>query len=67
MNASYKTSSFCGAGGCVGIGLQRDGGVLVADTKIADGPRLRFTCEEWDAFVAGVKNGEFDRASLEAR
>ena len=26
-----------------------------------DGPVLVFTAHEWDAFVAGVKLGEFDR------
>jgi hypothetical protein len=25
-----------------------------------DGPTLRFTPAEWDAFVAGVRDGEFD-------
>jgi hypothetical protein len=25
-----------------------------------DGPTLYFTAAEWDAFVAGVKDGEFD-------
>lgn len=33
--------------------------VEVVDTK-AVGPALRFTREEWAAFVAGVKAGEFD-------
>ena len=55
------TSSFCTDGGCVGI-AEVSGHVVVVDTKDADLPHLRFTREEWAAFVAGVKNGEFDLA-----
>jgi hypothetical protein len=32
------------------------------DSKDQDGPVLCFTVEEWKAFVAGVKAGEFDLA-----
>jgi hypothetical protein len=34
--------------------------VRVRDSKDPDGPVLKFTGPEWDAFVAGVKDGEFD-------
>ena len=48
-------------GGCVEIGQLPDGGVSVrAGTDRQSGPVLTFTREEWVAFVAGVKNGEFD-------
>ena len=30
------------------------------DTTSPDGPRLYFTEAEWQAFEAGVKDGEFD-------
>ncbi|WP_405084823.1 DUF397 domain-containing protein [Microbispora sp. NBC_01389] len=33
---------------------------LVRDSKNPDGPVLAFTQSEWDAFVGGVKDGEFD-------
>jgi hypothetical protein len=33
---------------------------LMRDTKDPDGPVLAFTAAEWEAFVAGVKDGEFD-------
>jgi hypothetical protein len=33
---------------------------LVRDSKDPGGPVLAFTPSEWDAFVGGVKNGEFD-------
>ena len=57
----YKTSSFCSLGDCVEVGLLPGGSVTVRDTK--DPQRrteLTFTRDEWDAFVKGVKNGEFD-------
>jgi hypothetical protein len=34
---------------------------LLRDSKDPDGPKLAFTTAEWDAFTAGVKDGEFDR------
>jgi hypothetical protein len=38
-----------------------DGGRLVRDTKDGGhGPVLRYTAAEWQAFIAGVKAGEFD-------
>jgi len=32
----------------------------VRDSKDPNGPILRFTREEWSAFVGGTKEGEFD-------
>ena len=37
-----------------------DGGWAVRDSKHPDGPILFFTPAEREAFVAGVKDGEFD-------
>jgi hypothetical protein len=37
-----------------------DGAVAVRDSKNQDGPVLIFTSDEWDAFVGGAKDGEFD-------
>lgn len=37
-----------------------DGAVAVRDSKDPDGPVLIFTPAEWDAFVGGAKDGEFD-------
>lgn len=33
---------------------------LMRDSKDPSGPKLAFTTSEWDAFIAGVKVGEFD-------
>jgi hypothetical protein len=34
--------------------------VAVRDSKDHSGPVLVFTASEWRAFVAGVKDGQFD-------
>lgn len=50
-------------GGCVDVA--RDGEwVVLRDTKDPGGPVLRFNRVEWDAFLAGVRAGEFDYAPL---
>ena len=56
----FRTSSYCSIGGCVAVGRSSDGGVLVRDTKKPEQPPLEFDADEWAAFVAGVKAGEFD-------
>jgi hypothetical protein len=34
--------------------------IAVRDSKSPTGPALIFTAAEWDAFVGGAKDGEFD-------
>jgi hypothetical protein len=34
--------------------------IAVRDSKHPEGPVLLFTQAEWDAFVGGAKDGEFD-------
>ena len=64
--SGFKISSYCVGGGCVAVSTDSDGTIVVADSKTLShcGPRLSFTSDEWDAFLAGVKNGEFERAAL---
>ncbi|MEV7804956.1 DUF397 domain-containing protein [Microbispora sp. NPDC088329] len=46
---------------CVEVALDLGGGqVGVRHSKKPDGPALAFTPAEWDAFLAGVRDGEFD-------
>ena len=54
----WRRSSFCGHGACVEVAYV-EGGVLLRDGKNPDAAALRFTDEEWSAFVAGVQAGEF--------
>jgi hypothetical protein len=59
---SWVKSSFSFANGnCVEVASLPGGGVGVRDSKEATGPVLRFTRDEWAAFLGGVHNGEFDR------
>ncbi|GIH68942.1 DUF397 domain-containing protein [Sphaerimonospora thailandensis] len=44
---------------CVEVARLRSG-IAVRDSKNPEGPKLLFTNGEWEAFVDGVKGGEFD-------
>jgi hypothetical protein len=57
----WRTSSFTDNGTCVEVADLPDGARLVRDTKLGEAsPVLRYTAAEWQAFIAGVKVGEFD-------
>jgi len=58
MPQEWRRSSFCGDGACVEVAREGDE-ILVRDSKDSDGPVLRFTPEEWAAFLGGVEAGEF--------
>jgi Domain of unknown function (DUF397) len=45
---------------CVEVASLPDGGIGVRDSKDREGPVLRFTPDEWQAFLGGAQNGEFD-------
>jgi Domain of unknown function (DUF397) len=55
---SWQRSRHCDAGQCVEAALI-DGDVVVRDSKDPDGPILQFTASEWTAFLAGVRDGDF--------
>lgn len=58
---AWRKASFSGASdNCVEVAHTPDGGRAVRDSKNPTGPMLAFTPSEWDAFIAGVKVGEFD-------
>jgi hypothetical protein len=57
---SFRRSSFCtDAHGCVEVAVDSVE-VRLRDAKHPDGPALVFDRPEWQAFLAGVKAGEFD-------
>lgn len=63
VEVGWAKSSFCADCNCVEVsgGEGGDGLVLVRDSKLGDGGgALSFTRDEWEAFVKGVKAGEFD-------
>ena len=50
------------SGNCVQVRTGDTGAIQVRDSKLGDrSPVLLFTPSEWDAFLAGARNGEFDR------
>lgn len=55
-----KSSLSFANGDCVEVASLPDGQIAVRDSKDTAGPVLRFTSSEWQAFVAGARNGEFD-------
>lgn len=55
-----KSSHSGGAQQCVEVAQSRDGGRWLRDSKNRGRPAHYFTADEWDAFIKGVKNGEFD-------
>ena len=59
---NWRKSSFSGGEGteCVEVAEAPEGGRYLRDTKDRNRPAHYFTAAEWDAFVKGVKNGEFD-------
>jgi hypothetical protein len=60
--ASWYKSTHSGNGGnCVEVAVVGDI-VGVRDSKRPGGAILAFGSAEWNAFIRGIKKGEFDRA-----
>ncbi|WP_435824364.1 DUF397 domain-containing protein [Microbispora amethystogenes] len=60
--AVWKKSSRSGdsGGNCVEVAGNLPGVIAVRDSKDPGGPALLFTPGEWNAFLGGVRDGEFD-------
>ncbi len=62
MNPVWVKSSLSFSNGnCVEVAELPGGSVGVRHSKDPGGPVLTFTRQEWDAFLGGVRLGEFDR------
>jgi hypothetical protein len=57
--ATWRKSTRSGNNGCVEVAFVEDR-VAVRDSKDRTGPVLVFTAHEWEAFVGGVRTGEFE-------
>jgi len=53
-------SSASGSCGCVEVAHLPEGGVALRDTKDRTKAAHIYTRDEWQAFLIGAKNGEFD-------
>lgn len=56
-----KSSLSFANGNCIQIAELDGGAIGVRNSRDPDGPVLRFTRDEWKAFVGGARLGEFDR------
>ena len=58
---TWIKSSYSGptGGNCVEIALLTDGDIAVRNSRHPGGPSLVFTRTEWEAFLAGARDGEF--------
>ena len=62
INQWHKAEASNGGTNCVEV-METEEGFLVRDTKDdGAGPVLAFTHDEWEAFLSGVTDGEFDPA-----
>jgi hypothetical protein len=60
--AAWRKSSFSGSDhNCVEVAFLDGGAVAVRNSKRPDAGVAMFAPGEWDAFIGGVKLGEFDR------
>jgi Domain of unknown function (DUF397) len=57
--AAWQKSTYSNANGCVEVAFV-DSRVAVRDSKRQDSPVLLFTGTEWEEFVAGIRDKEFD-------
>ncbi|MCM3920659.1 DUF397 domain-containing protein [Frankia sp. AiPs1] len=56
-----KSTHSDGERACVEVARIPGGlGIAIRDSKNPDGPTQVYTPQEWAAFVAGVRDGEFD-------
>ncbi|MEU1548436.1 DUF397 domain-containing protein [Nocardia sp. NPDC005745] len=58
----FKSSRSGGDKACVEVAFLAGGHIGVRDSKNPTGPALMFTPGQWDAFTAGVADGEFERS-----
>jgi hypothetical protein len=59
--ARWFKSSASSVTGCVEVAQLPDGLVALRDSKDVSKPPHVFNQREWKAFLAGVRNGEFDQ------
>ena len=57
--AEWRKSSYSGGNGCVEVARVGDW-VALRDDRDRSGAVLVVPVQEWDAFVAGVRDGEFE-------
>jgi Domain of unknown function (DUF397) len=61
IHADWRKSSYSGGNGgsCVEVAANLPGIIAVRDSKDPHGPALSFTPEQWRAFIAEARDGQF--------
>ena len=59
-DVAWITSRACNNSACVQVAHLAGGLVALRDSKDTTKPAHVFDSDEWAAFLAGVRNGEFD-------
>ncbi len=68
VSGGWRRSSWCSTNSCAEVSLFEDGHPGCAAVTVRNSRRpdreVRFTPGEWEAFIAGVKAGEFTLDAL---
>lgn len=56
---TWRTAISCDGGACVQVAVD-DRAILIGNSRQPGAPVLEYTPDEWHAFVAGIKKGDFD-------
>lgn len=56
---TWRTALNCNGGACIQVAAHEQA-VLIGNSRKPRGPVLSYSHEEWQEFVAGVKQGDFD-------
>jgi Domain of unknown function (DUF397) len=60
-HAAWRVSTLCDSASCVEIAISEDQElVAMRDSKLRLGSPLIFQANEWQDFLTGVRNGDFD-------
>lgn len=59
QEGGWRRSGYCATANCLQV-APLDNGVGVRDSKSSAGPILRFSRDEFTAFILGAKAGHFD-------
>lgn len=60
VEVSWRRSTKCDAGTCVEVNIIGVQDTVLVRSTTAPTNSISFTADEWRAFIAGVKDGEFD-------
>jgi predicted secreted Zn-dependent protease len=56
---SWRVARKCNGGACVRVAAHGDT-IVIGSSKHLDGPVIRYSRDEWAAFVDGIRQGDFD-------